>query len=206
MMFTFFFLCWSTVAVQHYVSFRCAIWWLTISKSYTPSTVTVKYYVIFPVPSIPGGQPCFIWTLPVLHAPNLFLVDVTLLGLRSPLASAETFSLSPACIALLICSVCRMSNILQDIAGSRWIRRKVKSFSPSIQATYGSEVWNLCLDWNCLVLFLSFLIFISLEGKNKAAVSWLTYEHVHCQCGCLGEWLVFHTVFQSMSEGDYISF
>ena len=108
MMFTFFFLCWSTVAVQHYVSFRCAIWWLTISKSYTPSTVTVKYYVIFPVPSIPGGQPCFIWTLPVLHAPNLFLVDVTLLGLRSPLASADTFSLSPTCIALPICSVCRI--------------------------------------------------------------------------------------------------
>ena len=37
------------------------------------------------------------------------------------------------------------------------------------------------------MLFLSFLIFIYLEEKNKAAVSLLTYERVHYQFGFLGE-------------------
>ena len=143
------------------------------------------------------------WSMPL----TLFLVDVTLLGLSIPLASAETlfhlvrhvlfyqYSVSVGCL-----------NILQDIVGSWWVRRKVKSFSPSIQATDGNEVWNLFFGWNCLVLFLSFLIFIYLEEKNKAAVSLLTYERVHYQFGYLGECLVFHIDFQLMSKGDYISF
>ena len=138
---------------------------------------------------------------------TLFLVNVTLLGLSIPLASAET--LFHLVLHVLFCQY-SMSvgclNILQDIAGSWWIRRKVKSFSSSIQATDGNEVWSLFFDWNYLVFFLSFLIFISLEEKNKAAVSWLTYEHVHYQFGYLGECLVFHIVFQLMSKGDYISF
>lgn len=203
----FFFLGWSIVAVQYYVSCRCAIWWFTVSTSYTPSTVIVKYYMFFPVPSVPEGQLCFLWTLPWSMPLTLFLVDVTLLGLSIPLASAETlfhlvwhvlfyqYSVSVGCL-----------NILQDIAGSWWVRRKVKSFSPSIQATDGNEVWNLFFGWKCLVLFLSFLIFIYLEEKNKAAVSLLTYERVHYQFGFLGEWLVFHIDFQLMSKGDYISF
>lgn len=207
MMFTFFFLCWSIVTVQYYVSFRCAIWWWTISKSYTLSIVTIKYCTIFPVPSISEGQPGFIWTLPVIHAPDLVLGRCHFAWPEEPFGFCwDSFSLSPTCIVLPIFSVCGMSNILQDIAGSWWIRRKVKSFSPSIQATYGNEVWNVFFDWNCLVIFLSFLIFISLKGKNKAAVSWLTYEHVHYQCGYLGECLVFHIVFQLMSKGDYILF
>lgn len=165
----------------------------------------------FPSSLHPWRAAMFIWTLPVLHAPNLVLGRCHFAWPEKPFGFCwDSFSLSPTCIVPPIFNVCRMSNILQDIAGSRWIRRKVKSFSPSIQATYGSEVWNLFFDWNCLVLFLSFLIFISLEGKNKAAVSWLTmwiFRRVSCLSYSLSidvkRWLYF--ILKSMFYDSTIS-
>ena len=148
----FFSLGWSIVAVQYYVSCRCAIWWFTVSTSYTPSTVIVKYYMFFPVPSVPEGQLCFLWTLPWSMPLTLFLVDVTLLGLSIPLASAETlfhlvwhvlfyqYSVSVGCL-----------NILQDIAGSWWVRRKVKSFSPRWKWSLKFIFW---LEMSCALFVL----------------------------------------------------
>jgi len=96
-------------------------------------------------------------------------------------------------------------SVLQASSELCAVRRKLNLSvivsKPWMQMQFGVYIFY----WDCLVVFLSFVIFIS-RRKNRTAINWLTKKYIHCQFGYLGKCHVFHTDFQLMSKGSYILF